>query len=70
VKVPTESSTTTLQAGGGVLGILVGLNTQLMPGALTLTMESGAACAAEAAARHPAAIDAIRTVIFVVIGGS
>jgi hypothetical protein len=50
------------------LGILVGLNTQLMPGAATLTTESGAACAPEAAPKIPAATKtATRIVIFIII---
>src|ERR1700686_3204922 len=63
-----ESLTTTLQAGGGALGILVGLNTQLMPGAATLTTVRGAACAPEAVPKHPAAaMAATRIGIFTVI---
>src|ERR1700692_3762226 len=68
VKAPMESLTTTLQAGGGALGILVGLNTQLMPGAATLTTVRGAACAPEAVPKHPAAaMTAARIVTFTVI---
>jgi hypothetical protein len=63
-----ESLTTTEQAGGGELGILVGLNTQLMPGAATLTTDRGAACAPDAAPKHvAAATTATRIVIFNVI---
>jgi len=64
IKSPTESSTTTVQLGAPPAL----LNTQLTAGAPTSTMVSGPACAAEAAAKHPAAaMLAAAIAIFIVI---
>src|SRR5579862_9034308 len=63
-----ESLTTIWQAGGGAFGIGVVLNTQLVAGAATSTMERGAACTSKTAPNIPAAaMTAMRIMIFTVM---